>query len=38
MAKIQVKRVYDPLEKEDGIRVLVDRIWPRGMTKERLQA
>jgi len=36
--EILTKRVYNPVEKEDGIRVLVDRIWPRGMTKERLQA
>jgi uncharacterized protein YeaO (DUF488 family) len=35
---IQSKRVYSPVEKEDGFRVLVDRVWPRGMTKERLQA
>ena len=40
MAKmdIQSKRVYSPSEKEDGIRVLVDRVWPRGMTKEKLKA
>lgn len=35
---IQSKRVYDPVEKEDGLRVLVDRIWPRGMTKTGLKA
>jgi uncharacterized protein YeaO (DUF488 family) len=35
---IQPKRVYSPVEKEDGIRVLVDRVWPRGMTKIRLHA
>lgn len=35
---IQSKRVYNPVEKEDGIRVLVDRVWPRGMTKDRLKA
>ena len=35
---IQSKRVYSPVEKEDGIRVLVDRVWPRGMSKERLKA
>lgn len=28
--KIQCKRVYDPAEKNDGYRVLVDRLWPRG--------
>lgn len=32
---IQVKRVYDPPTQKDGYRVLVDRIWPRGLTKER---
>jgi uncharacterized protein YeaO (DUF488 family) len=35
MRKIQVKRVYEQPEKEDGIRILVDRLWPRGLTKER---
>ena len=29
-----VKRVYEPSEASDGTRVLVDRIWPRGLTKE----
>jgi uncharacterized protein YeaO (DUF488 family) len=38
MMEIRTKRVYNPVEKEDGIRVLVDRVWPRGMSKERLQA
>lgn len=32
---IQVKRVYDPPAPDDGYRVLVDRLWPRGLTKER---
>ena len=32
---IQIKRVYDPASKQDGYRILVDRLWPRGMTKER---
>jgi uncharacterized protein YeaO (DUF488 family) len=31
---LRVKRVYDKSQKEDGWRVLVDRLWPRGMTKE----
>jgi uncharacterized protein YeaO (DUF488 family) len=34
---IQIKRVYDPLEPDDGSRFLVDRLWPRGMKKEDLQ-
>lgn len=32
---IQVKRAYDPPAPEDGYRVLVDRLWPRGLSKER---
>lgn len=35
---IKIKRVYDPPEKDDGCRILVDRLWPRGMSKERLKA
>lgn len=31
---IRVKRVYETPKKEDGYRVLVDRLWPRGMKKE----
>jgi uncharacterized protein YeaO (DUF488 family) len=31
--RIQVKRVYDPPAKGDGFRVLVDRVWPRGVSK-----
>jgi uncharacterized protein YeaO (DUF488 family) len=34
-AHVRVRRVYDEPESDDGIRVLVDRIWPRGMTKTR---
>jgi len=32
---IQLKRVYEKSSKKDGWRVLVDRLWPRGLTKER---
>ena len=32
---IHIKRVYDPPQKEDGQRILVDRLWPRGLTKEK---
>lgn len=35
---IQAKRVYAPMERTDGTRVLVDRVWPRGMPKEKLGA
>lgn len=31
---IQVKRVYEPAARGDGFRVLVDRLWPRGLSKE----
>lgn len=31
---LQVKRIYDPFEESDGIRLLVDRLWPRGVSKE----
>jgi uncharacterized protein YeaO (DUF488 family) len=31
---IAVKRVYEPAAKSDGYRVLVDRVWPRGLKKE----
>ena len=36
--RIQCKHVYDRVEKSDGHRVLVDRVWPRGIKKENLQA
>ena len=32
---VQVRRVYDPPAAHDGTRVLVDRIWPRGLTKNK---
>lgn len=32
---LRVKRVYDPPEDGDGLRILVDRLWPRGLTKDR---
>jgi uncharacterized protein YeaO (DUF488 family) len=35
---LRIKRVYDPPAEEDGTRVLVDRVWPRGITKERAAA
>ncbi len=34
-ARVTVRRVYDEPEPADGTRVLVDRIWPRGLTKVR---
>ena len=34
-SRVQVRRAYDPPERDDGQRVLVDRLWPRGLSKER---
>ena len=34
--KISIKRAYDPPSPEDGVRILVDRLWPRGVSKEAL--
>ena len=31
---IRARRVYDPAEPDDGTRVLVDRLWPRGLRKD----
>ena len=35
--KIKIKRAYDEAKKEDGKRILVDRLWPRGLTKAEAQ-
>jgi uncharacterized protein YeaO (DUF488 family) len=35
MPKIRLKRAYDEASPDDGVRVLVERLWPRGLTKER---
>lgn len=32
---LNIKRIYEPPEPEDGQRLLVDRIWPRGLSKEK---
>jgi len=32
---IQIKRIYDEADAADGFRVLVDRLWPRGISKQR---
>ena len=36
MIQVRIKRVFDPEEASDGFRVLVDRLWPRGIRKEQL--
>jgi len=37
MNQIKIKRVYEPADPQDGFRVLVDRLWPRGFTREQVQ-
>lgn len=32
---IKLRRIYDPAESDDGIRILVERLWPRGLSKEK---
>ena len=32
---LAIKRVYEPVSPQDGVRILVDRLWPRGLSKER---
>jgi uncharacterized protein YeaO (DUF488 family) len=34
---IKIKRAYDPAEPQDGLRILVDRLWPRGISKDALK-
>jgi uncharacterized protein YeaO (DUF488 family) len=35
MGMLQMKRVYEEPEEQDGYRILVDRLWPRGISKEK---
>ena len=32
---IRIKRIYEAPEQQDGVRILVDRLWPRGISKEK---
>ena len=32
---VRVKRVYEPAERSDGYRILIDRLWPRGVSRDR---
>ncbi len=32
---IRIKRAYEPISKDDGYRILVERLWPRGLTKNK---
>ncbi|WP_199833638.1 DUF488 domain-containing protein [Streptomyces sp. NRRL B-3648] len=34
---VRVRRIYEPPEPDDGLRVLVDRLWPRGLAKDEAQ-
>jgi uncharacterized protein YeaO (DUF488 family) len=34
---IRIARVYDPPDAQDGLRILVDRLWPRGLSKAKLK-
>lgn len=34
MHKLKIKRVYEQVEESDGFRILIDRIWPRGISKD----
>lgn len=34
---IRLKRAYDPADRDDGARILVDRLWPRGVRKDDLK-
>jgi uncharacterized protein YeaO (DUF488 family) len=37
MGEIVCKRIYSKVEEEDGLRILVDRLWPRGISKEKAE-
>jgi uncharacterized protein YeaO (DUF488 family) len=34
---IKLKRAYEPASKDDGLRILVERLWPRGVSKQKAQ-
>jgi uncharacterized protein YeaO (DUF488 family) len=36
-ADIRIKRTYEPPRTDDGLRILIDRLWPRGLTKNALK-
>ncbi|MCR4744012.1 MAG: DUF488 family protein [Lachnospiraceae bacterium] len=37
MFEIKIKRAYEAADETDGIRILIDRLWPRGISKDKLQ-
>ena len=34
---IKIKRVYEPYSEDDGFRILIDRLWPRGLSKAKIK-
>ena len=34
--KVRLKRIYDKPESDDGVRILVERLWPRGVSKDKV--
>ena len=34
---VEIKRIYEPADETDGRRVLIDRLWPRGISKQKAQ-
>ena len=34
-AHLRLKRAYEPAEPDDGVRILIDRLWPRGVSKAK---
>ena len=37
MSVLQIKRAYEPLSTSDGYRILIDRLWPRGISRQELR-
>jgi uncharacterized protein YeaO (DUF488 family) len=37
MSLIRLKRAYEPASPDDGLRILVERLWPRGVSKQKAQ-
>ena len=37
MSELKIKRIYEEASADDGYRILVDRLWPRGISKEKAQ-
>ena len=36
MTQLSIKRIYEPASPQDGTRILVDRLWPRGIAREKI--